>query len=144
VTWGCNLWHCYNHYRYRPLGIYQAWGGPSRDQGNHANRWRDCVHASQRPISTVVVTPVLASGPRFRPPGTYDHYRQACLDPAQACLDPAQAISADSALLGQTWPSPQPRPLSHIEPRLRGPPHQLNPCRGSSIGRACGSYDSER
>jgi hypothetical protein len=37
----------------------------------------------------------------------------------------------------------RPTHASLHELHFRPPPHQYNPCRGSSIGRACGSYDSK-
>jgi hypothetical protein len=38
----------------------------------------------------------------------------------------------------------RPTHASLHEPHTRTPAHQYNLCRGSSIGRACGSYNSER
>ena len=64
----------------------------------------------------------------------------------------AQANPAASALLGQISPNfgqtrsrkiLQPHPSSLHEPHHPQHDHQSTPSRGSSIGRACGSYDSK-
>jgi hypothetical protein len=69
--------------------------------------------------------------------------------PAKLCIRsphrPSPLFRLISANSCRTRPGKICRPThaSLDEPHFRPPPHQYNPCRGSSIGRACGSYDSK-